>query len=58
MNRCKTCNSTAPHMHPAVQHEGEVEICPDAFHLQPTAQNTPEYIINVQRKRDALKLST
>ena len=32
MNRCPTCNSPSPGMHPAVQWEGEVEICIDSFH--------------------------
>lgn len=31
-NRCPTCDSTAPHLHPAVQQGGEVEICKDAWH--------------------------
>ena len=33
---CPTCESPEPHLHPAVQHEGEVSICPDAWHSQPT----------------------
>jgi len=49
--KCPTCESTAPHMHPAVQHEGEVEICPDEFHLAETPQNRPEYRDAVARKR-------
>lgn len=53
MDRCPKCNSSAPHMHPAVQHEGEVVLCVDAFHLRPTPQNRPEYIAAVDRKRRA-----
>jgi hypothetical protein len=37
--RCPRCDSPAPHLHPAVQHEGEVQPCSDAFHLQPTPEN-------------------
>lgn len=51
--RCQRCGSAAPHMHPAVQHEGEVEICADDFHLRSTPQNTPEYIAAVLAKRAA-----
>lgn len=50
---CPTCSATAPHMHPAVQHDGEVEICADAFHLRVTPQNKPEYIAAVRAKREA-----
>lgn len=48
---CPHCKSSAPHMHPAVQHEGEVELCTHDYHLQPTPQNTPEYIARVIEKR-------
>ena len=52
-DRCPRCQSNAPHMHPAVQYEGEVELCTDNFHLEPTNQNKPAYIAAVLAKRDA-----
>lgn len=51
MTNCPTCQSTHPHLHPAVQFEGEVETCSDAFHLTPTPQNTAAYIAGVRQKR-------
>lgn len=36
---CPTCDSPSPELHPAVQHEGEVEICTDEFHLRETPMN-------------------
>lgn len=45
---CPTCGSHAPHLHPAVQHEGEVQPCGDAFHLTVTPENTPERIAKMQ----------
>ena len=53
MQTCKTCGSTAPHMHPAVQVGGEVEVCGDSFHLTITPQNRLSFIIEVERKRMA-----
>jgi hypothetical protein len=50
---CPTCGASKPHLHPAAQHGGEIEICPDAFHLTPTPQNRPEYIAAVEAKRAA-----
>lgn len=51
MDKCPRCGSSAPHMHPAVQHGGEVEVCTHDFHLTPTNQNTAEYIANVHKAR-------
>lgn len=42
--KCKTRGSPAPHTHPALQHEDEVEICADGFHLLPTPENRLEYV--------------
>ncbi len=39
--RCPRCDSPAPHLHPAIQCEGEVQPCPDAFHFTVTNQNPP-----------------
>lgn len=53
MSKCPRCGSPAPHLHPAMQFEGETETCPHAFHLKPSPQNSLEYInlvIEKQRK--------
>ena len=49
--KCPTCTSPAPHLHPAMQCEGEVEVCADAFHLAVTPQNRAEYRRLVADKR-------
>lgn len=40
-DRCPKCGSPRPHLHPAVQCEGEVHVCSDPFHQRQTPQNTP-----------------
>lgn len=42
--RCPRCDSPHPHLHPAVQAEGEVQPCYDPYHEQVTTQNTPAKI--------------
>lgn len=49
--KCPKCDSPAPHLHPAVSVEGEVELCVDDFHLSQTASNKPNYIAAVLDKR-------
>lgn len=48
---CPRCGSRHPHLHPAVQFEGEVELCTHKFHERETPQNRPEYIAAVRAKR-------
>jgi len=54
-DKCPRCGSPAPHRHPAAQHEGEVEICFNEFHLLPSAQNTMGYINMVRAARKVVR---
>ncbi len=42
-------NSPAPHLHPAMQYEGEVQPCDHQFHKQVTSQNTVERIAETEK---------
>lgn len=44
LTRCPACDSPAPHLHPAVQFEGEVQPCNHDFHRRITPENTPAII--------------
>lgn len=37
--RCPSCDSPAPHLHPAMQFEGEVQPCSNPWHEQRTPEN-------------------
>ena len=48
-NKCPKCDSSAPHLHPAVQFEGEVSPCDDEFHRRITPQNSAKQIQEIER---------
>lgn len=50
-SECPKCGSKQPHLHPAMQAEGEVELCVDDFHLIETPSNTEKYRQGVLDKR-------
>lgn len=43
-SRCPLCNSPQPHLHPAVQFEGETHPCSHPYHRTITPSNTPQRI--------------
>jgi len=47
VSRCPRCNSPKPHLHPAMQVGGEVQICTDVFHRTVTSENTQARIDEV-----------
>ena len=54
--KCPRCGSPQPHLHPAVQFEGEVQVCLHDFHFTPTPQNTADKIskLEIERRERAL----
>lgn len=55
--KCPTCQSPQPHLHPAMQFEGEVQPCRDAYHRTVTPQNTPEKIAAAEAILDLTRKS-
>jgi len=53
--KCPTCGSPDPRLHPALSYGGEVSICADAFHQTVTPQNTPERLAEVNALAAKLK---
>lgn len=49
--RCPTCDSPAPHMHPSVQLEGEVQLCANGWHA--STERGRRYLDHAGRRWDA-----
>lgn len=50
MDKCPRCNSPQPHLHPAMQFEGEVQPCSHPFHEQ-LMTDTPDIVERLHAKR-------
>ena len=57
MNRCPTCDSPAPYLHPATGFEGEVELCTHNFHLNANAAEHAKIHRRRDRKTATLRLN-
>lgn len=53
-DRCPRCDSPQPHLHPAVQHEGEVQLCDHPWHAS-TEQGRRALMLSDAVKSDARK---
>jgi len=52
MSKCPTCGSPYPQCHPALQFEGEIEICVDDFHLADTPEARPYHSLVLDKRHN------